>query len=141
VNTYIYVAGASAEVEPIGEYINKLRKEGLRITHDWTREVKLAKAAGRSDQDFDVEERQKLADNDIRGVENCDIFWLIVPNNSIGAWVEYGYALSLRKLIIVSGNFNRTIFLEKVSEFSKFTSHDNAFKHIVELYKSQEWLP
>jgi hypothetical protein len=36
----VYVAGASAEVEMVARYIERLRDAGAVVTHDWTPSVR-----------------------------------------------------------------------------------------------------
>lgn len=130
--TTIYVAGASTEVDKIASYVAELRRAGLSITHDWTAQVQLARAAGKSDKDYTQGERNKFAWDDMHGVLSARFLWLVLPEvsaRSVGAWVELGAAVASDKTIIVSGE-HPSIFLEFATY--RFKTHEEALKHLVE---------
>lgn len=90
----IYVAGASAEIELVRGYMRRLESAGLRIAYDWPAGIDAH--GGLANEG--VPNPKKVAEGDIRGIEAATIFWLILPEKpTIGAWVELGIALGLRR--------------------------------------------
>jgi hypothetical protein len=144
--TAVYIAGASAHMAPIEEYMQMLRNAGLEITHDWCAVVRDAMAQGKgANSGMTREEQAVAAQADLDGVARADIFWLLMPpveSRSVGSFVELGYALSRRKLlthfqderrmaIVVSGISDRSIFAALADVL--FITHDQAFRYIVSM--------
>jgi len=98
----LYIAGSSKELERCEGAIRLMGKFGFVITCDW---VAAVKAEGLANEGLDDEKRMHYAAADIHGVQDADLFWLMAPNTSTGAWTELGIALarSLRPCIVVSG--------------------------------------
>jgi len=91
----VYFAGKYFD-ENIPSHIEKLKKEGFIITHDWT------KHKG---------DRPELASlNDLRGVHDCDYLIAIMDDLDYpyrGTFTEIGYGLGLNKnIIIINPNEN-----------------------------------
>lgn len=108
--------------------MQRLREMGHDITHDWTKSVIAHKAKGQSDDVLSRADRYRYAAEDLDGVARADVFWLRVPANlSLGAWIEMGYAIGLRKTIVVSGDHGRSIFTE-IADMS-YSTHNDAIEH------------
>ena len=126
----IYVAGASKEIDLIEQFIAKLKAAGHTITHDWTVDVR--REGGGSPNDPTV--RRTCALQDLKAVEECDLFWLVKPaetSTSTGAWVELGCALSdPAKYTVASGASEKCIFADLVDH--SFVDHMQALEHILE---------
>lgn len=91
----VYVAGAYTEREMIAEYIARLIAAGVEITFDWPANIV---QAGKPDHEFTHEERQLHSEKNIKGIEDADVFWLLIPSGaSKGAWLELGYAHALMR--------------------------------------------
>jgi hypothetical protein len=130
----IYVAGASKEIDLVESYIAKLRDFGHVITEDWCAQIRKVGAANPTD--IDREQCAEFAIKDLKGVIDCDVFWMLVPqNNSAGCWVEFGYALALKGRaskvweIFVSGDHKRSIFCA-LSQVHLYDSHEEALRAI-----------
>ncbi len=97
--TNVYVAGASADWERAKTRMDWVREHpGLTLAHDWVKHHLTDK------------ERFSLSSSDINAVARCDIFWLLVPNDSVatvGAWVELGVAIGAGRPVVVSGDRRR----------------------------------
>src|ERR1700722_1505304 len=107
---------------------------------------------GGSDSKLTPEQRRTWAREELRGVLDADVFWLLAANSrtSTGAWVELGAALTAqrmrklyegendypeqrhRPLIVVSGaQWNRTLFTELVDQH--FDTDEAALKAVLAL--------
>ena len=91
----IYVASAFGNQVAVREAQARLRDRGATITHDWTRED--ASEATGAVQDYLTE----CADNDFRGIEECDVLILLDHPDCRSAYCEVGIALGLGKHVIV----------------------------------------
>ncbi len=113
----IYVAGAWIEKEQRAvPMIRQLRNAGITITHDWT--VDEVASTVQSDAHLPPGERQRRAEDDLRGIREADYVWLLTPNErgASGAWTEFGYALGLGIPTLCSGrSWQRTIFTSKAT--------------------------
>ena len=129
----IYVAGASAEAHMVSAYMRRLEDAGHTITLDWTKSVLANRAIGKTDAHLTRTERCVYAHADLKAVWDADAFWLILPsNNSVGCWVEYGYAMGLdghRPTIVLSGHIDRSIFCELAP--NRFDNHENALAFLL----------
>lgn len=126
----IYLAGASAELETCEYWMAKLRFQGHTITHDWTRSVRASRYMKISDAALRREVKADRAVDDLAGVRDADVFWLLAPSGpSTGAWVELGNALAARDRaplrVVVSGPHERCIFAALANHH--FASHEEAF--------------
>lgn len=123
----VYVAGASAEVDRIAGYMRELRLAGLQITHDWTIAVDEQRRRGSTDRNLSAPARALAGAWDLEGVTRADVLWLVVPEvPSSGCWVELGAALVSGRMVIVSGDHQRTIFSELAQ--LRFDVHDEALR-------------
>lgn len=125
----VYVAGASVEVDMCAEFIGRLRVAGAVITHDWTSSVRAN--GGAADASMPRAHRAAMVVEDFAGIAAADVVWVLVPEaQTIGAWVELGYARGLRKRVHVSGpHSRRTIFTEFCAHHE---THEDAFRHFAE---------
>lgn len=143
----VYVAGAWVEqrfrAKPM---IAACQARAIQITHDWT----AAEGAihGSSDADLTHVQRRQFAEEDLKGIRDADVLWLLAPETkgSCGAWVELGYALALRESnpfvvdghprIIVSGLMNkRSIFTELADRL--FDTDEEALQWLEDLSKEE----
>lgn len=126
----IYVAGWSAEHELASHFIERLRSAGHEITHDWTEDVRRARADGHeTDRTLTPVQRATCATADLDAVVRCDMFWQLVSPRGIGQWVELGAALALDKQVVVSGAFGSSIFCELAE--TRFDSHEEALSWLL----------
>lgn len=126
----IYVAGGSTErLTVVRPMIDRLKAEGVDITHDWTQ-------CEGYDRSPAPGERIGWARQDLRGVEDAHIVWVMVPKEpSTGAAVEMGAALVHGTPIIVSGRNGSCIFYDLCLCFD---THEEALAEI--LRASQEMI-
>ena len=124
----IYLSGASAELSLCEQWRDELILSGFILTLDWMRKIR---NIGIADTHLDAEEQRHIARMDLQGVQDSEIFWLILPETShtFGAWVELGYALGLqdRPSIVISGRW-RSIFDQLADH--RFVTHEDAFTFI-----------
>jgi hypothetical protein len=140
----IYVAGASKEIEIIEGFLARLRRAGYVITHDWTQDMREEALKGKTDVELTPEERARYAKLDLAGVESCEVFWLAVPaNQSLGAWIELGFALALRAqsgvspVLMVSGPAS-SIFTD-LADF-RFPTHEACLFQLCEALEDRATL-
>lgn len=112
----VYIAGASAELDLIEFYRDRVVEVGHTISLDWAHEVRAHDGEG-NPRDMPHYERNRIARTDlVEGVEQAQVLWLLVPEKpSIGCWVELGYALGIecsvgRLTILISGDTSKSIF-------------------------------
>lgn len=127
----VYLATGSADIELAEHWLDKLREQDVKITHDWTRDVRMS---GANPREAPQERRYDWAQQDKYGVTSADTFWLLVPPKpSMGCWIELGIAIGqvnrLSTEIIVSGDWRSTIFTSLADR--RFDSHEEAFQHVV----------
>jgi hypothetical protein len=120
----IYVAGASREVVLVEEYLVGLRACGYHVTYDWCAALrKDGPANPRGGPLSFVRDRSEAL---LEGVRRADVLWMLVPGEaSAGAWVEVGAALALQVPVVVSGDWEVTVFSGKADR--RFETHDAAF--------------
>lgn len=122
----VYVATAFTQVELARTWMDALRQHGITISHDWS-EFEKENKQGELNQP--LEDQYKFSRNDLQGVADADIVWLLSPAaGGTGCWVEYGYALALGKPVIVSGS-RRSIFVTQSTAFH--VEHLDALKEIL----------
>lgn len=113
----VYVAGSLHDVDEIKQFMQILESKGYIITEDWTQH-KL------------ITHRQQDAINDLKGIDNCDVFIMYLTNTkSSGKMFEFGYAEALKKPILIFGNqlhatsiyymLGIALFSETISELLK----------------------
>jgi hypothetical protein len=128
----VYVAGSSAELDRVKTAMDRLRKAGITVSHDWVaciNEVGSANPAGATDAD-----RAQWAWEDLRGVKNADILWVLWPETpSAGACVELGYAIRGGQRIIISGNHKTSIFT------TSGECYDTDYEALAEVLSTAEW--
>ena len=122
----IYLSGASAEHDLCADYMARLRCAGFDVAVDWCADVRAHGVGNPTDQELAA----TLAKRDLAGIPTAAVFWLLVPDaKSIGCWIECGYALAHGIHIIVSGDWEATIFSSLATH--RFGDHESAFGHIV----------
>jgi len=120
------------------ERVYKLVRESMyvELSWDWLSKIDEARDAGLNEKDGKTAFRAQAAINDLIGVENAAVFWLLAPSiGGRGCFFESGYAYVLQrmapkatrsKLLIVSGpDWQNTIFTELFN--CKFDSDAVAF--------------
>jgi nucleoside 2-deoxyribosyltransferase len=124
----VYVAGSSAELERAQRWIDALRAEGWTVTSDWP--AVIASVGDANPRDASVADRRMWSHDDLRGVDNADVVWLLAPKvgTARGAYFELGYAMACGKHIISSGDTLQSIFLAHTREYA---TDEAAFDAIV----------
>lgn len=123
----IYLAGASSEAAMVRHYAASLEAAGWVVVHDWWTDFLERGCVPGRDCDLSPEKRRACAREDLAAVRRASVVWLLVPEgDSIGAWVEFGAALTLGASghVLVSGCCDRTIFTEAADRC--FASHADA---------------
>ena len=124
----IYLAGGVLEREEISKYMRKLEAIGYEITCDWTKSEGLV-PGNTSDADLSDEDQKKFAIADLKGIDDAYFVWHIVASykGSRGAYVEIGYALAKKKILIVSGPDARKTIFHSFAHHHRDT-HQRAFE-------------
>lgn len=124
----VYIAGGSSErLTVVRPLIELARVLGVDVVHDWT-----------ADPGWDLgrmptsEEFRESALRDLDAIRRADVVWLVVPaQKSEGAAAEIGYALALKKRLIVSGEVGaRNIFALLARPEDVFASHEEALARL-----------
>lgn len=109
----VYVSASSQERQRARCCLDHVRESPeLELTHDWLIVMEETEADGAPTPAH----LQNCAQNDLEGVTEADVFWLLLPESpSVGAWVELGWALAIRSMheqvrIITSGPGNQNLF-------------------------------
>ena len=93
---HVYVASKFEDKERAWALIERLKDEGITITHDWTHE---------DDTGMDASTRstylRKCAEADVDGATRADIFIMLGHPNLRGALVEFGVALASGAVCLV----------------------------------------
>lgn len=130
----IYIAGASTEAERCKALAWWVRSMGGEIAVPWWDAVLAAKV---HDRELSEPARFEFAAQDLRGVDECALFWLVIPadGHGRGAWVEFGYAIgellgsgARRRRTIVSGDWRASIFTSFADE--RFDTHEEALARV-----------
>lgn len=130
----VYVAGASSEIERCRKWIQRLGKEGIPITYDWTKSVEEFGSAGSG---LRAHQLRMFARFDLQGVQDADLLWLLAPieGKTIGAWIEFGYALSTRVSgvpnILVSPPISEKVIFARLQAVREFKVDLEAFQWIL----------
>lgn len=128
----VYVAGASRELDRVKAMVAKLEASGLvEITSRWFDAVE-AWGVGR-DAELTDDQARGHALADLQGVSEAELIWFLWPqNHSAGAFVEFGYALSLKNnTVLVSGEHSACIFT-RLADF-RSTTDENALELVLNL--------
>jgi nucleoside 2-deoxyribosyltransferase len=100
-----YIAGRTSKTEDIKEMISLLTKFGHEVTHDWT----LTDAQFQRPYPIDIAEQ--VADKDMRGIVDADIFIILGDKSGTGMYVELGIALATNtKVYSIGENNDVTVF-------------------------------
>lgn len=102
----IYVAGATRDVERVRAVQGYCRTAGHTITFDWTAGIEAQTVSEASMFD---EHARALAWRCLDGVRDAAVVVFCAPKYlpTRGAWVELGYAVALKRGIVVLGEAGR----------------------------------
>lgn len=105
----VYVAGAWPDAAQVRKRIDQLKELGFEITYDWTRNEKRFKvfADGTRKEHYNAQRMRSDADNDIKGVKQCDalVVCMDYANDARypyrGTYTEIGAAYALGKPVLI----------------------------------------
>jgi nucleoside 2-deoxyribosyltransferase len=102
----VYVAGATREVGRVRAVQGYVRSAGYAVTYDWTEGLEAQTVA---ECDMPDEQARAIAWRCLDGVADADVIVLCAPKYvpTRGAWAELGYAVALKRGIVVLGEGNR----------------------------------
>lgn len=124
----IYIGGASADMVRVSTQMALARERGLEVTYDWPEKIRAD--GGVANEGHDGFERYRLAKECLQGVRDAYFVWLMGDGvQTIGMWVELGYALALRKPVVLSGGFGDATIFGALTE--EFRTHHEALNYIV----------
>lgn len=151
----VYVAGGSSERGMVRGWIERLRAEGIEITHDWTDDPGYGRGCGREvgrhfgDLWLQVSvicgpgglcssctSPRRIAQTDRDAIDAADVVWILMPaQKSEGAAWEFGYAVGKSKHTIVSGERTELPFRALASDRceGRCPTHEEAHEEIREL--------
>lgn len=126
----VYIAGSSEKRELAGIQALQdiVRGAGHVIPADWT-------VCEGLKRDCSPAERRQFARNDLDGVRECDVFWLVVPSGqqdkTEGAFLELGYAMAFKKRCIVSGPQARRVDRLFCLLCEVYDTHEAALEQVI----------
>lgn len=127
----VYIAGSSADIDRVDRWAAALTEAGITVVSTWTANVR---AVGHANpRDASPSDRCGWARQCWLGVARASLIWLLVPPVDAptrGAWAELGYAVSLGKPLVCSGDYRQSIFCAEGVEFSRDA---DAFAHIARI--------
>ena len=106
----VYVGTSLHNVSRAKSIITRFRSNNIEISYDWTVHGQV----------FDVDDLTYIAEAEICGVKNCDLFFMIQPGRS-GTHCELGIAIGLNKPIIILGDCG--VFEKKSFYYAKGVEH------------------
>ena len=129
VDLRVYVAGASADMEPARRAMEQVREAGATITEDW---ITAIERAGNANSLADEASARKAACDDLKAVRTADVVWITTPierAHGCGLWVELGAALAYGVPVVISGpQSERSIF---ASLCERYADADHAFAAVL----------
>jgi hypothetical protein len=133
----LFVSGNSRERDVVGPYIKRLTlTPGVLITLDW---VAVMNSVSTPDPELTADERWKYASADLHAINEAHVVWLLIPSSekpTIGAWIEYGYALGCGKRIVVSGDERRSLFTARAHLLC--ATHEEAYMQLIDLARRKQ---
>lgn len=129
----IYVAGSSKDIDRCEAMVAACRAMGLEITVDWVAVMR----ASPPDSACDATYLETCARNDIRGVKEADVVWVVGPSvskPSTGCWGELTAALALGKPVLYSAppraaaHWPESVHAQHVPQFCIFTTLAERFE-------------
>jgi len=101
---HVYLAGASCDYFRAREWAEIIRAEhtSLELVSTW-HDTDPRVWAG-NDAMIPRQKQQEIAGKCLREIFRCDVFWLLWSSHLRGALVELGYAIDLRKQIVITGS-------------------------------------
>lgn len=90
----VYVATKAENYRVARIFMRAIEEAGHDITHDWTKQVE-AYGAGPDDPEF----RRQCAQEDLKGVVDCDAFIIVMRKGMVGSLIEFGVAIANNKAI------------------------------------------
>ncbi len=128
----VYVAASSAEQNRARAAIEQLEAAGIPVTSNWI-EVIARRCDGvpnprGSAPDLNVIRGNAVAGNK-QAIRDADILWFIVSDThpASGGFYEAGFADALEKVLVFSGDTQRSVFCVSGAEFA---SDLDAFEHV-----------
>jgi nucleoside 2-deoxyribosyltransferase len=125
----VYLASQFSRQKELQNYRDELERTGIIVTSSWLDE---------ESSDSDSTKFEKFAEADLYDIENCDVFVLFTgePYSGTvkqiargGRHVEFGYALSENKEIIIVGPLENIFHYLK--ELDVFSDWHSAFSYII----------
>lgn len=122
----VYVGTSLLNAEQAKKIITRFHAAGIQITYDWTVHGQV----------FDEDNLRKYGVEELNGVKNADLFFMLHPARS-GTHVELGIALASGIPVVLVHDLNaerKTFYF--VPNVFRFTSIDDAFVFALERLKS-----
>jgi hypothetical protein len=95
----VYVGAASSELERAKRVMKLLRDKGIRVTSTWVETI--TNVGDANPMSAPLIDQQKWSQQDLNEVMDAQVLLLLLPPKgieTIGAYVEYGFALALQML-------------------------------------------
>ena len=126
----VYVAGASKEIIRAERWVRRLQDDGIIVMSTWTQVIR---AVGKANPvDATPEQYKSWVQKDLDEVAASNVLWFLLPEvDTVGAFVELGYAHAKGLYIVTSGQ-HRPIFTPGLTQFHSHYDQEIA-EHLKEL--------
>jgi nucleoside 2-deoxyribosyltransferase len=115
----IYIAASSSDLYRARQVARRLTEQGHIITSHWWELIQGAQEEGIEPNHPTDPRRSLWARGCLAEIEWADALALLLPSTPLrseGALCEYGYAVALRKITWMVGDWRRTIFSEVATQ-------------------------
>jgi nucleoside 2-deoxyribosyltransferase len=119
-----YIASSFDYKEEVKKIVQFLKEHSHSITTDWTNHKPLKPYSKNK------ELSKEYVIEDIKGVEECDVFILLSDKKGSGMYIELGVAMELKKNIFVVGKQNESSMFFFHPLIKRRTSIDEVFKEL-----------
>jgi len=127
--TKLYLAGASSELDRAKMWAQKLRDIDIMLTSTWVDVI--GRVGTANPANATIEQLTAWTLRDLAEVAEANILWLLLPAlgvNTVGAYIELGYAVGQRNYIVMSGP-HRPIFTPALAN-QHFEADTDAYNFI-----------
>ena len=122
----VYVATKFEDSAVASYWLDRLRKQGIDISHDWTAVEEIDDLVNQPIT------RRRYAEDDFRGVACADLVWVLAPKEGgRGCWTEMGFAIALQIPVFVSGEGVGKNLFDAFASCS--VTHEQAFADILKI--------
>lgn len=134
----IYIASGLKNYKRVLELRDKFAEHGITLTYDWAESyrhhIENIVETGVAQE----ENLQEIAENEYKGVVDCDLFFMMCPAGR-GGHFELGVAYAHKKPIVICyEDHYEPIAFYMLPEICGFHSEDNAVDYVLEVLAYEE---